>query len=387
MRHPPLKSLLNPTGPDWVAPFLPDDELTGIRHSLALLVGYDTQAGVVRVLGSGYIVHTDDTVYVVTATHVLMEFCKHALGPHIRTPLEDAEAWREKEKQRLGQVFAHGSIKVLVETVRSTEVIQLDVRHASFGTDEQGLDVAIVQCAYSDRTERLTDGRFTPLLLDLDPVTSSEVLFMAGFANLPTEIPLGEAERIGKLRSNRNIVVRGGYVREVTDKADGYHKGAVLMRANMPSEPGMSGGPLMRKREPRGRPGVFGGVFQWTYTAIGIVSRSRCGGMFEHFENRDGETWVVPISELAKLSVTFRGSRYAWGLLADFIVINYHDLQTYIEALPQLPEGRSRAETLNVDAVMRMKGEQALINLKGHMPPEVFAKFLAQLKNEPPLKP
>lgn len=358
MRHPPLRSLLNPAGPEWLTPYMPEEELTGLRRSLALLVGYDTDAGVVRVLGSGYIIHHEDLIYILTAVHVLQEFCRQFLGPHIQAPTESSADWRKEEQARLRQVLLAGAIKVLVETAHSPTTVQLDPRAAGFGTDERGLDVAILQCAEPGNSAAPPEeARFTPLQLDLEPVRSSEVLFMAGFADLPNEIPLAEADRVGQLRRNSNIVLRAGYVRETTNQADGYHKGAVLMRANIPSEPGMSGGPLMRKREPSGRPGIQGAVFQWMFTALGIVSRHRYGGMFQHFENKDGETWIVPISQLQTLNVTFGNMRVPFPLFAALRVVTYQDIQGWVESMPQLPEGSPRREVLDVSAILARKAE------------------------------
>jgi hypothetical protein len=57
----------------------------------------------------------------------------------------------------------------------------------------------------------------------------------------------------------------------------------------------MSGGPLIRIRLPRGdAPIVFGSGVPTIFTAAGVISRGRYGGMFAHFENHDGETWIVP---------------------------------------------------------------------------------------------
>ncbi len=357
MDIPPLRSVLNPRAPEWTDLRVPPAELRNHRQQLALIVLEDHRDGELRILGSGFIILStiEHTVHVVSASHVLLDACKYVVPDTPRGKMPgNLEEQLKDDEARIRKAIETKTIKVMVEVPGYDHRLHLDIVGVAMGIDERLADVAIIECGpLPDTTRREIIG--DPVILDWEPVRTSEVVLMAGFAPPPRQkIALGDLEELDRIR-RRHLVIRAGCIREITDQADGARAGAPLLRVNMPSEPGMSGGPILRIRIPGNRPAIIGAGAPGIPVGVGVISRGRLGGMFAHFENPAGETWATPLHVLLPLQLRILGEFYSFHVIAQWILISYQDIADHIASSPLLQRGETRNRKLDYLELLREK--------------------------------
>jgi hypothetical protein len=364
MQIPPLFSVQTPLAPQWCPVVVNQGEYLGLRRSVALIVGYDTNAGVIRPLGSGFIFSPiPHALQIVTAAHVVFGFVNQFLGPAPRTGLSLAGTDFEVEAKRLDKVFSSGKIKAVIEVASSGQTIVVDLASYHVGTDERLNDIAVLQMRHYPALDHAV---FLPMMLDFAPVnTTSEPHVMAGFANMP-ELRIGEESRVAEMR--QHLVLRAAPVVEITTNAPGARPGALRMRVPMPSEPGMSGGPLLRVRRPRGRPMLIGQAAPELYTAVGLVSAGPLGGMFAGYQCPEGETWITPIELLnfiqADPYISFRD-------VIDLQVITYQDVEPRLANLPANADRGPNLLTLELLKEKIMRASRPVIDAYRALMPSI----------------
>jgi hypothetical protein len=185
----------------------------------------------------------------------------------------------EVQKSRMERLIDGGKLRVIVEFRNPSELVELIVWNASGGVDERDNDIALLQCRREggDADPLELCRRVKSLPIDTHPIDLNEPMVMAGLVGR-SPVPFDkQPELITVGRST--AIVRAGYVKEIAENPDAGRPGSTLWRATMPSEPGMSGGALLRLRYPRGRsPYVHGAAVPEVLTVVGIISRGRLGG-------------------------------------------------------------------------------------------------------------
>jgi hypothetical protein len=207
----------------------------------------------------------------------------------------------------------------------------LDVTEALVG-DQKDSDCMLLRCPLTGEADLLG---FTPAIMDFEHPDPTERLMMTGFARprgFPegglVALPFEQAGNIGVFRSNP--VARISRVVEVTDSRPMMRNGSLHWRVAMPSEHGMSGGALLRVREPRGvsaRPDVR---LPQINTTVGIVSSG-------WFAEGDSDTWISPIVVLQQMMDDFQ-----------HIFFNYRDLEGHLKKLPSNRAGVVKLDLLKL---------------------------------------
>jgi len=175
--------------------------------------------------------------------------------------------------------------------------------------DEKMEDFAVMQCKQYPQVQ---SGNFFAMPADFAPIDRSEPLAMAGFAGMAA-LPFEEEHRIADM--TRNLVVRASHMAPTAD-APWARPGADVWRMLMPSEPGMSGGPLIRIRRAAGPPHPTKGTLQLN-TVAGLVSYGGLAG--------EGETWITPIEKIKSVP-TPDGRTFAHAI--DMSLVTYQDIET-----------------------------------------------------------
>jgi hypothetical protein len=325
MRIRPLVSATNPTGPSWRTPEMTHAELKELRKRLALIIGYNTATGKIQPVGSGFIVGTLPAFYIVTAAHVLSGFVNALLGPAPRTAFSEAGNDADAEIRRVAKVIKDGKIKAVIEHYDRDEALVIDLIATNIDGDERMNDMAILRAA---RHDQFFSGEFRAMVMDFAPIDFAENHVMAGFAQMPS-LQFDEESRVAEMR--KKIVIRAAPVVEQSTNAEGARPGALLWRVPMPSEPGMSGGPLLRLRHPQGSPSSLpdGHTILETFTAVGVVSRGRASESLVESQRKAGYTWITPI-EMIKYRPL---DNFPFAINIDMQLVTYQDVEVYLASL------------------------------------------------------
>ncbi len=343
---PTLCTPATPRAPVWAElSQLPPAEVRMLLSKLALIVGYNGETGMIETLGTGVIVGNTDTVYVLSALHILTGFADRTFGPAPRTAFTGLGDEHGVQYSRMARLIDEGRVKVLVEFRNPGELVELDVWNASGGTDERHLDIVLLQCLRSDAPIEM--DRITSLAIDTDPIDLNEPMVMAGLVG-GKAVPF-DKQSDSMFGGRCRALVRAGYVGEIAEDPEGGRPGGTLWRANMPSEPGMSGGPLIRLRYPRGQSvQVVGAAVMQVLTVVGIVSRGRPGGMFAPLHCPEGETWVTPVSRADVLTTRHADGRsfhFGEELAKAGFLLTYDDLRRRLAEEPTPAAPRNGHET------------------------------------------
>jgi hypothetical protein len=232
-----------------------NEEIAMLNRQLVALIGYDQSKGEVKGLGSGFTIGVrGPDVYVLTAAHILLGFAREIIDankrPHAFAGIVGDE---EEDGRKVTKIVERGLVKALVRHENSGEVVEMDLWSVAAGLDELDCDVALLQCRAAGPEGPPNVIECFPL--DLDPLDSDETVVIAGFF----QAPIVKFEDADGVRAFRNtMIMRAGRVMEVTT-ATGWNRGRFpVIRSLIPSFPGMSGGPLLRLRYPRGKSPIMG---------------------------------------------------------------------------------------------------------------------------------
>jgi hypothetical protein len=134
---------------------------------------------------------------------------------------------------------------------------------------------------------------FGAIRIDADAYSWDEPVLMAGFIPGSRWTPPEIEDQPFSL--TQNMCVRAGYCRGIVEKPLGMTY--PMFQLNMPSFPGMSGGPILAIRYPHGRPRIISSVPSMHITAIGIVSRAYTTEPYLLDGSDSGETLATPVEE------------------------------------------------------------------------------------------
>lgn len=284
------------------------DEMN-VRKQLALIIGFNGNTGLIEPIGTGILLGTVPAPNILTAAHVLWGFISKVYGPAPRTGLSQAGSDPIDELPRFRRILDEGKIAAVIEA-NDGSIHVLSLNMVSLGEDRAN-DIALLESPDKVLFSRLA----CPMLLDVAPIDRFETYFMAGFAEM-TSLALDERElsRAGEMRGK--LVIRASRISDITTDAPGARAGLPMWLLPAPSEPGMSGGPLMRLRFPyRNQASIF--------TAVGATSRG-----YTDPATREGYTWVSPIIGLWRLPSLVQGLS-AGAFDVEAMIVTYQDMESW----------------------------------------------------------
>jgi hypothetical protein len=263
----------------WAEQKLLPSEEARIRQHVALIVGYDTTAGKVRSIGSGILVGSP-ILYVLTAAHLLSGFM----------------------------------MQVVVEAPDGAMHV-CEITGVTAALAKEGLDLALLRLDLTDSW--FAAHTMAPLMMDFEDTSLAESYLMAGFTEMPS-LSFEDQDRVVEMRARSKFVVRASRIDEVTTPLPGTDLDFRMWKVQMPSEPGMSGGPLIRNRRPWGDRKIPSGNLQ-LFTAVGVTSRGLTDAQGE------GYTWVSPATGLRPLQADFGGFGALFSV--ETMIITYQDME------------------------------------------------------------
>jgi hypothetical protein len=333
MHLPPLRSAKFPNLPQWAKPLLTKSDLNSLCRRLVMIIGVNQAEGILESLGNGFVVMASGHLQILSAAHLFSDFANRLWdGPRPAFVGTAAVADLVAQQERIRRTLKEGLIKVLIQCgdPAQTSTQLLDVSGLSCATAIVEGDVALLQCALPAGFHA---QQFPILLIDKEDFDFTEPVALAGF--VPDKdlwkIPFGQKENLRTLRSQFSI--RVGYVAEVEPRADTSAGLPRRYRVNVPTLPGMSGGPMVRIRPPLGVDATAAAGARPVWTAAGVIS-SALEGEASGNHCPDGETRVYAMSDVGLLSAEFAEGvvtveeeiRRGW-------MPTYEGLQAHVKAL------------------------------------------------------
>lgn len=280
--RPRLVDWDNLSGPQWIEAELSESELDELLEATVMFLGHHPASpGRAVVLGSGVIVGVTDTIIVATASHIFTWWADQ-IRPSAPHPLRGVTGDREDVMRRVKEIVMQDCIVAGVTPMGALGGVMLPIVGLAINSDPRELDVGFVQLKLPSRTDR---SNFRVLPIDADHISFRDPILLAGYVGGGREYPNGEGPFDAGIYEQK-IAVRAGRIGDLVKDPEGHR--SPMYRVNIPSLPGMSGGPLMVLR-----PTVSEGLS--IVTTAGVISSSRLGSPFLLNHCEEGETWVSPI--------------------------------------------------------------------------------------------
>jgi len=283
---------------------LSTQEAEAFLRRMVMVVGYDDREGKSMVLGSGFLIGTQPDLIALTATHVLTEWADKVRppAPHAFSGLHgDGEDLR----RRLDQLVQANLIRVVVHSRSAGQYYLCKVGSLTVTANPREIDVSCM-LLMAPKGTIATD--FDAFAVDVDPYSWDEPVLMAGFNSGSWRPPEYEDEAF---HLEQSLKIRAGYCRGVTKDPPGFR--CPMYHLNMPSLPGMSGGPVLALRFPNGQPQIISPHAQVHATAIGIVSRD-CIAPSVLLDGSDpDETWGAPVEDAFLLRLGWKNTSGYFG--------------------------------------------------------------------------
>lgn len=288
MNIPQLRTASYAAGPRWAPVGLNRAEILAIARLLVMIVGYNDRTRKEQVLGSGFLVGTEPELIALTAQHVIRDFVNtvRPAAPHSFSGLHGDE---EDVIRRTHEVAEAELLFAIVRcrapgSRRITKVIGI-----SYSPSPWNVDIACLRLQLPAWTSRKD---FDAVAIDADPHPYRVPVIMAGWSGGSWELPEHEGHPFSV---RQHLTVRAGYNLGEIRRPLEYEGNMFLIDA--PSEPGMSGGPLIATRPSLG-PGLV------TLTVKGVISRDCIAEAAAAPDEADPHrTWVSPIEDAFHLSL------------------------------------------------------------------------------------
>jgi hypothetical protein len=260
-----------------------------------MIVGFNDQTGVGEVLGSGFLVGSNPHLLALTATHVITEWADK-VRPAARNTF--AALLGDSDLEKRVQVLINSNLIRAVLHCAHEGYRLCKIASMSIMANPRVVDVA---CLRLIPPANLRPQDFGTIRVDADAYPWDEPVLMAGFVQGSNWTPPETEDAPFSL--TQNMCVRAGYCRGVIERPLGMTY--PMFQLNMPSLPGMSGGPVLALRYPDGRPRIISSE-PWIHTtAIGIISRDYTTEPYLLDGSDPGETLVAPIEEAFLLKLAF----------------------------------------------------------------------------------
>jgi hypothetical protein len=342
VHHPPLNSAQNPLGPLWNDLQLSEREANSLLSCLVAVVTRDPTTNQTKVIGTGFIVGgSESLLIVVSAAHVLLETLDKHIPPlahALRGVVGDAEdvmgRLGKAVDRKLFGAFVYKSPTVALRTYP----IYCDVSGVSTSHIVRELDVILITL----KLPQGVDGSsFGVCPIDVDPfalgVTTSVVI--AGFVS-GQSTPKSSESPTPIDEQHLTLCVRTGFVAELDQNPYGFR--CSMFRLTIPTEPGMSGGPvLLLVPNLRDQPSS-GQALHSTLAAVAVISRELSTSPLQLTHSSFGETWASPIVSAYRLTVP-TGEKTGFGDAVRLGWISSSGLNAKRAHFALTPDGKSWA--------------------------------------------
>jgi hypothetical protein len=295
VHFPPLLNAANPRGQRWSDVQLNRKEVDQLFRGLVMIVGFNDRTGLSEVLGSGFLVGVLPHLLVLTATHVITEW-----ADKVRPPAHNSFAALHGDtdiRRRVQELINANLIRAIAhcspETYRLCKIASISIT-----ADPRVTDVSCLRLVLPANTK---PQDFGAIRIDADPYPWEEPVLMVGFTHGSRWTPPAIEDEPFDI--TQNMSVRVGCCRGVVEKPRGMTY--PMFQLNIPSLPGMSGGPILALRYPNGRPRVISSVPSVHATAIGVVSREYTTEPYLVDGSDPGETLAAPIEDAFYLKLAF----------------------------------------------------------------------------------
>ena len=279
MEFEPLRDAAHPARPRWAPVELDREEALETARHLIMLVGYNDLTSKEEVLGSGFPVATQPELLALTATHVLTEWIDKVRPPrpHAFRGLHGDD---EDLARRVSGVLDAGLLLAAIRCRSQGGYRLCAVKDVALPFDPSNIDVA---CLRLELPQWAVREDFDAVNINAE-MSGTNPMLMVGWSGGEWGLPELEGHPF-PLR--QHMVVRAAFNLGPVAEARGYENWMFLVDG--PSEPGMSGGPLLMM-DTRSAPGKI------RLAARGVISRDciapPAGGNDEANPN---QTWVSPI--------------------------------------------------------------------------------------------
>jgi hypothetical protein len=260
-----------------------------------MVVGLNDHTGSSEVLGSGFLVGSVPHLLALTATHVVTEWADKVRPPAINT---FAALLGDNDLDKRVQELINANLIRTVVYCGPEGHRLCKIGSISFTANPRTVDVA---CLRLVRPPNVRPQDIGAIRIDADEYTWDKPVLIAGFVQgsqwTPPEI------EDGTVTLTQNMCVRAAFCRGLIEKPNGMTY--PMFQLNLPSLPGMSGGPVFAFRYPNGRPRVISTVPSTHLTAIGIISRDYITEPYLLDGSDPGETLATPIEDAYLLNLAF----------------------------------------------------------------------------------
>jgi hypothetical protein len=336
MYFSPLRSLdlrTNPGAARWADVRLSTQELDAFLRRMVMVIGWDDTTGTPCVLGSGFLVGTEPDLIAITASHVLTEWADHVRPPR-RHAFSGLHGDDEDLRNRLNELVQRNLIRAAVRCPTPGLYAICQVNSLTFTANPRQIDVASLTLRGAAEASL---GGFSAFPVDVDPGRWQGPVLMAGFVKGSSWEPRADGAQI--FRVQQNLAVRVGYCRGRVSEPRGF--GCPMYQLNIPSDPGMSGGPVLALRTQTGDlPRIISSHVQIHPTSIGVISRDCIAPTVLLDGSDSGETWATPIEDAYLLRLGWRDRSVYFGeLVCDGRIKSYGRRALTAEVFDE-PEGR-----------------------------------------------
>ena len=297
MNIPPLCSPLDPTAPIWAVPTLTLREKDYFKRAIVMIAAVDEFTGELEGLGSGFLINAEGEGVVSTASHVIMDWVNR-VHPRAGNYVYGLEEPTDEANRRLGALWNRKLLRVLFNPPPPGIPRICTVDGVQIGLDPMERDAAILFFPFP---RELWDFDFQVLPIDTDAIGIDETVIVAGYTGMNFV-----TERTGPnvvLHSSHKMVFRACRVTTPAERAGLIRGDLPMLRANVPLDHGMSGGPLIRVRHPLGpRPQIIGDRHPALFTASGINSSGWYPDVLAG-DAPEGVSWITPLESILDMAI------------------------------------------------------------------------------------
>lgn len=303
-----LRDAALPAAPRWAPVELDREDALNVARHLIMVVGYNDIARKEQVLGSGFLVATQPELLALTATHVLTEWIDKVRPPrpHAFRGLQGDD---DDLKKRVADVVEAGLFLAAIRCRAQGGYRLCAVKGVSLPFDPLNIDVA---CLRLELPRWAAREDFDSIPINAEICLPGGPMLIAGWAGGEWGLPDLEGH---PFPLSQRMVVRAAFNRGPIAAPRGYQNWMFLVDA--PSEPGMSGGPLL-VMDLLSAPGRV------RLSARGVISRDCIAPPADPADEGDpNQTWVSPIEAAFALRCPLPQQILFWEAVRTGLVGSY----------------------------------------------------------------
>jgi hypothetical protein len=287
MDFEPLRDAAHPAAPRWAPVEMDREDALNCARRLIMVVLFNDITHKEQVIGSGFLVATHPELLALTATHVLTEWIDKLRPPRPHA-FRGVQGDDDDFKKRVVEVVEAGLFMAAIRCRAQGGYRLCTVKGVSLPFDPLTSDVACLRLELPKWARR---EDFDAIPINAEMCLPGGPMLMVGWAGGEWGLPDLEGH---PFRLHQHMVVRAAFNRGPVAAPRGYQNWMFLVDA--PSEPGMSGGPLL-VMDLLSSPGRV------RLSARGVISRDCIAPpAAQADETNPNQTWVSPIEAAFTLS-------------------------------------------------------------------------------------